>query len=195
MAAGDAAVNTECARGMTGVDMKENPRQDALAAIFMLLAVLPFAATIDEIYVDPFDPGFSARDFPSVVVGAMLVLSVVLLARSIVKARRRKISWIDWRAFIPVLRFVLPMVVIGSLYVWGTILFQYFVPTVLVTVAALGMFGNRGYGRLVAFPCLLALAFHGIFFGLLGLYEPPGTLVQLDPGSVAPFLTEIFSES
>lgn len=68
----------------------------------------------------------------------------------------------------------------GLLYVWLIGLLQYAIPTLFATVAIFVAFGNRGWMRLVLVPLVATALYYTIFFGLLGLYEAPGSLLEYD---------------
>lgn len=160
--------------------MDKSARNDVLAGILIFLVAAVFAAVTGEIFVDPQDPGFSARDFPIGVLTLVTVLAVALVARAVPKLARA-----GWRLYERgesrvVLTYVLPMVVIAFGYVWFNEMFQYPLPTALAAVLALAMFGNRNWPRLVAAPILATLIYYVLFYGLLGLHEAPGTVWEYD---------------
>ena len=158
--------------------MNSTARDDAIAALLMLLVALPFAVATGGIYVDPLDPGFGARDFPIIVIGLMILLAIVLLAQ----AWRRRAGGPAPASgeFGEIGRYLLPMAAIGFLYVWFVDMFQYAVPTFLAGVGSLAMFGNRGWARLAVAPFAATLVYYVLFFGILGLDESPGTVVAFD---------------
>lgn len=160
--------------------MDKTARNDALAAVLVLLVVAPFAATTGDIYVDPLDPGFGAQDFPIGILGLIVILAFVLLFNAVRAMLRDRAPVYEVGETDAMLRYVLPMVVIGFLYVWFIELFQYPLPTLIAAVASLAMFGNRGWGRLVVAPFVATLIYYVLFYGLLGLHEAPGTVWEYD---------------
>lgn len=160
--------------------MNMTARDDAIAALLMLLVALPFAVATGTIYVDPLDPGFGARDFPILVLGLMILLSLVLLAQAARRRRHERGSAEASGEIGEIGRYLLPMAAIGFLYVWFVDMFQYALPTFLAGVGSLAMFGNRGWARLAATPFLATLVYYTLFFGILGLDESPGTVIAYD---------------
>lgn len=161
-------------------DRVDTARKDCLAAVFALAVVTPFAFTIGQIYVDPFDPGFSARDFPIWVVSLIVLFSALLLTRTFLALRNMAVRDLFQMAdgAVIVTR-GLPLLVIALGYIWMTIAFQYLVATIVTTAAVVALFGNRGWRRLVLVPVLLALGCYVLFFELLNLYEPDGTILNV----------------
>jgi len=164
-----------------------NPRADAIAAIALLILVVPFIVTLHEIYIDPFDPGFGARDFPIGVIAAIVILSCVMLIRAVRDMRRQAIPFVDGPALSLLARYVSPVVAIGLGYIWLFTLVQYLVPTALAMCLAMALFGNRGWNRLGLVPIVTALAYYLFFFVLLGLHEFPGKLLSYDGKSFLSF--------
>jgi hypothetical protein len=86
-----------------------------------------------------------------------------------------------WKLYEPdeaslLLKFVVPLVLVGGVYILLMTMFQYPLPTLAATVVALAMFGNRGRIRLLAIPLAGTLVYYVLFYALLGLHEPPGTV-------------------
>lgn len=156
--------------------MNRNARNDAIAGALVLAVVAIFAPAVADIYIDPLDPGFSARDFPIGVLALLGAFAAAMLGRALVVLARS-----GWRLYAPgeaapLLRHVVPMIALGFAYVWFINMFQYPLPTVFATAGALAMYGNRGVARLVAAPVIAALVYYVLFYGILGLYEEPGTV-------------------
>jgi putative tricarboxylic transport membrane protein len=130
---------------------------------------------------DPEDWGIGPRLFPQVVSAAMTLLGLALVGVSLR-------GWLTVRGFseqdaVDLKRFafgVLPLVGMAFLYVALVDWVQFLIPTVVVTAGVLYMFGNRGWVTLGLVPVLTGIAYYVLFFGVLRLYEAPGTLVQLD---------------
>ena len=159
-----------------GKKLDQAARNDAIAGILILLIVFTFASATGEIYVDPLDPGFSARDFPIAVLALITILAVSLLSPAIVALARS-----GWRIYEAgeadnILRFVVPMIAIAFLYVMLIYMFQYPASTFVATIAALTIFGNKGKKRLILIPLIATLIYYLLFYGLLGLFEEPGTV-------------------
>lgn len=158
----------------------KHPRADALAAVVLLIIVVPFMATVHEIYIDPFDPGFGARDFPIGVIAMIIVLSATMLFNSIRELKRQGLPLIDKEALAPVLAFGGMISLLGIAYIWLFTLMQYLMPTALALALIMALFGNRGWVRLGLIPVIAALAYYIFFFVLLDLHEFPGTLIRYD---------------
>lgn len=156
--------------------MNKSARNDAFAGVLILLVTGLFASVTGDIYVDPLDPGFSSIDFPIMVLSLLAILSVVLIARSVPQLMRD-----GWRLYEPgeagsLLKFVVPMAVTGFAYIALIRMFQYPLPTLAATAAALALFGNGGWGRLLIVPLVATLIYYVVFYVVLGLYEPAGTV-------------------
>ena len=162
--------------------MDRAARNDAIAALLMLAVVALFASVTAQIFVDPRDPGFGARDFPVMVLLLMAALALAQGGLALVRLARS-----DWHVYEageagPVLRYLLPMLVLGFVYVWLLELFQYVLPTFCALAASLAIFGNRGAFRLMAVPLIVTVLFYFLFFGVFGLNEPEGVIVSYESG-------------
>jgi len=158
----------------------KSARNDAIGAVLILLVTGLFASVTGDIYVDPLDPGFSSVDFPIMVLTLMTALSVMLLAKALPGLART--GWVLYERgeMEPVLRFVVPLVLIGFTYVWCIAMFQYPLPTLIATIFSLMMFGNRGWYRLLAVPLISTLVYYVLFYALLGLHESPGMVWEYE---------------
>jgi len=157
--------------------MDKSARNDAIAGLIVLAVVAVFGPATSKIFVDPRDPGFSAQDFPIGVLSLMTILALALCARAVVQLARS-----GWQVYEPgeagpLLRYLVPIVALGFVYVWLLELFQYLLPTIGVLSASLAIFGNRGVARLVVVPVVVAVIFYVLFYGIFGLSEPPGTIL------------------
>lgn len=149
-------------------------RNDAIAGMLILLVVCIFASATGEIFEDPLDPGFSARDLPIAVLVLLTILSITLLRSALTELAKT-----GWRIYREgevdcLMRYVVPMMVIASLYVVLMYMFQYPISTFVALSAALVMYGNRGYKRLLVIPFIAVSTYYLMFFGILGLFEEPG---------------------
>lgn len=178
-----------------GANMGASAKKDALTAVLMLLVVIPFAMTTGDIFVDPFDPGFGARDFPIGVIGMIILLAGFMLVRSILEIHHQN-GWFSFSDEIAeTVRFALPLAAIGVFYIWFVDLFQYALPTLLASSAVLALFGNRGVKRLIVVPVVATLIYYGLFFGVLSLQESPGTLLHYDTHRLFGALARLFGAS
>jgi hypothetical protein len=159
-----------------GRKMDKTARNDALSGVLILLVTGAFASVTSDIYVDPLDPGFSSVDFPIMVLSLLTAFSLTLIGKSIPALWRS-----GWKLYEPdeaslLLKFVVPLVLAGGVYIALMTMFQYPLPTFAATVVALVMFDNRGWTRLLVIPLIAALGYYIVFYALLGLHEPPGTV-------------------
>jgi hypothetical protein len=148
--------------------------------VLILAVVAVFAPAVRYIFIDPLDPGFSARDFPVGVLALMAILAGALLVRTL-----PRLAQDGWRLYEageahPLFRYLLPIAALGFLYVWLLDMFQYMLPTVFALSASMAIFGNRGFARLAVTPVLVALIFYVLFYGIFGLSEPEGTVLSYD---------------
>ncbi|MCK5921741.1 MAG: hypothetical protein KAG66_12420 [Methylococcales bacterium] len=156
--------------------MNREARNDAIAGVLILFVVLIFGLSTGKIYVDPLDPGFSARDFPIAILVLITLLAIGLLRKAIVELAKS-----GWRLFErgeanDILRYVVPMVAIAFIYVSLWEMFQYPASTVVAAAAALVVYGNSGIRRLVLAPIIVTGVYYVLFYGILGLFEEPGTV-------------------
>lgn len=164
--------------------MDRAARNDAIAALMMFAVVAVFGSVTSQIFVDPRDPGFGARDFPVMVLVMMTALALGLGGLALVRLARS-----GWRLYEageagPVLLYLLPMLLLGFVYVWLLELFQYVLPTFCALAGSLAIFGNRGAFRLIAVPLIVTALFYILFFGVFGLNEPEGVVLSYESGSV-----------
>ncbi len=156
--------------------MDRSARNDAIAGVLVLLVVGIFASVTGEIYVDPLDPGFGAQDFPIAVLTLIVIFAVGLLGRAGVALARSGWQLYEAGEAADILRYVVPMVAVASLYVLLLYMFQYPLPTFFATIGALAICGNRGFGRLLLAPFLATVIYYVMFYGVLGLFEEPGAV-------------------
>jgi hypothetical protein len=156
--------------------MDKTARNDALAGVLILLVTGVFASVTGDIYVDPLDPGFGSVDFPIMILTLLTAFSLALIAKSIPALRRGGWKLYEPQEAEPLVKFVMPLLIAGGVYIACTTMFQYPLPTIGATAVALAMFGNRGWYRLLAIPLLGTLVYYIVFYALLGLHEPPGTV-------------------
>lgn len=151
-------------------------RNDAIAGILILLIVAIFASATGKIFEDPLDPGFSARDFPIAVLVLLTILSISLLRPAFIALA--KSGWQIYEAGEAdnLLRYIVPMVVIASFYILLIHMFQYPVATFIASIGALIIYGNRGFKRLLIIPLIVTVIYYVVFYGILGLFEEPGTV-------------------
>lgn len=156
--------------------LDRSARNDAIAGILILCIILTFALATGEIFVDPLDPGFSARDFPIAILVLLTLLSISLLRPALIALAKT-----GWRIYEAgeadsVLRYIVPMVAIASFYVLMINMFQYPASTFIASFGALTLYGNRGFKRLIVIPLIATAIYYVLFYGILGLFEEPGTL-------------------
>ena len=156
--------------------MDKTARNDALSGVLILLVTGAFALVTGDIYVDPLDPGFSSVDFPIMILVLLTVFSLALIGKSIPALWRSGWTLYEQHEAVPLLKYVTPLVIVGGLYIAFNMMFQYPLPTFVATVAALAIYGNRGWDRLLLIPALATVAYYIVFFALLGLHEAPGTV-------------------
>ncbi len=160
--------------------------QDALlknllgGLLVLTIALILFVPAVSEIYVDPRDPGFSSRDFPVGVLTLLVLLCLLVLFRPLytILVKRKRWHWHYSQELRDLARHVIPIMTVGFCYAWLISMFQYFLPTFLVAMSSMAIYGNRGVWRLIIIPLFVSALFYLVFFGLLGLYEEPGSVLQ-----------------
>ena len=156
--------------------LDKSAHNDAIAGILILLIIFIFASVTGEIFEDPLDPGFSAKDFPIAILVLLTILSLSLLRPAFTALAKT-----GWRVYEAgeadgLLRYILPMIVIALLYIMLITMFQYPASTFVASFAALMIYGNRGYKRLIVIPLIATVIYYVVFYGVLGLFEEPGTV-------------------
>lgn len=156
--------------------LNNSARNDAIAGILILLIIALFASATGKIFEDPLDPGFSARDFPIAVLVLLTILSISLLRPALIVLA--KSGWQIYEAGEAdnLLRYIVPMVVIASFYILLIHMFQYPVATFFASIGGLIIYGNRGFKRLLIIPLIVTVIYYVVFYGILGLFEEPGTV-------------------
>jgi len=160
--------------------MDQSARNDAVASILIFVIIGVFASVTGQIFVDPMDPGFSARDFPIGVLALLSILALVLFGRSL-----RRLAATGWKLIEPgefrgFLHHLAPIVALGFFYVWLIETFQYALPTFFTLAGALALYGNKGTIRLAVVPFIVTILFYVLFYGIFGLNEASGTLWSYD---------------
>ena len=160
-----------------------SPRAKKIGAAGLVLAVLiPFSFSMGDIYVDPSDPGFGARDVPRLVIGLGMALCLLLLW-SAWGGRDGMAQSLDG-AF-ETLKGPTLVACIAFAYVWAVTAFQYALPTFVLLALLSWYFGCRGWRDLVVIPAIAVTLYYAIFFVLLGIYEEPGSILSYDSYGVS----------
>lgn len=121
------------------------------------------------------------RLLPSIVGTGLLMLSAGLAVHAVSRmavgaAVRGRADPVDLRGFV---RVSAPLLVLLFSYVALLNGFGYLLATVLAAPAAFLLFGNRGPLQVLVLPIMLAVLFYVLFFHLLGMFDPPGTVLDL----------------
>lgn len=160
--------------------MDVSARNDAIASLMVLAVVAVFAPVTSEIFIDPLDPGFTSQDFPIGVLSLMTILALALLARAVVRLAKSGWHLYEPGESGPLLQYLVPIVLLGFLYVWLLEQFQYPLPTFFALSASMAIFGNRGLMRLVVVPIIVTAIFYVLFYGVFGLNEAPGEILSYE---------------
>ncbi len=161
-------------------------------AVLTLAVLVPFSLKISDIYVDPSDPGFGARDFPRLIAVTGIGLALLLLGRVIltwIKGELRLFA--EMRGMAAQLSGPLVVGLAASLYVWAIVLFQYVLPTLAIMIFLIRYFGGRGVVKTVVVPVLAVSFCYLLFFVLLGVFEEPGRLLSYDTYALARDLRQL----
>ena len=121
------------------------------------------------------------RLFPCLVATGLLVLAAVLAATAALKTSGETVgdkgfTTTSWRSFWTV---ALPLTGMLILYVGLFNGFGYLIATLLVAPGAFWLFGCRGPLQVVVLPTALVVAMYLLFFRVLGMFDPPGTILDL----------------
>jgi len=158
--------------------MDKSARDDAIAGMLILLIVAIFSSVTGIIFEDPLDPGFSARDFPIAILVLLSIFSLALLRPALMALSKNGWQLYEAGESDSLLRYIAPMVALALLYILFLDMFQYPVSTFIALVTALIIYGNRGYKRLILIPLIATALYYIVFYGLLGLFEEPGTVLS-----------------
>lgn len=159
-------------------------RADFVSAILMAAIAIVFLLTSNTIEFDPNEPGIGPRAFPVTVSILICLLSLSMMIRAFKPIRNSGWDMVNREELRLFLVWVLPMVAISFAYVLLIDLFQYLLPTIVVTSATLALFGNRGKVWLVVTPIIVSLFYYIVFFGIFRLLEAPGSLLEYDNNDI-----------
>lgn len=147
----------------------------ALVGIFMWWGVVNFD-TEDALFE-------GARLLPSIVGTGLILLAGVLLVSGTEEAEiEKEPTKIDepddygWRGLNTV---AVPLTAIVLIYVGLLSGFGYLIATILISVAFFKLFGNQGIKYGLTFPIVTAIVFYILFFNVLGLFDPPGEILDM----------------
>jgi len=155
-------------------------RADFVSAILMAAIAIIFLLTANTIEFDPSEPGIGPRAFPVTVSILICLLSLSMMIRAFKPMRDSGWDFVNRDELRLFVIWVLPMVAIAFAYVLLIDLFQYLLPTIVITAATLALFGNRGKTWLVVTPILVSLFYYIVFFGVFRLLESPGRVIDFD---------------
>lgn len=155
-------------------------RGDFVSAILMAAVAIVFLQTSNTIEFDPNEPGIGPRAFPVTVSILICLLSLSIMIRAFKPVRDSGWDFVNREELRLFIVWVMPMVAIAFAYVLLIDLFQYLLPTIVVSAATLALFGNRGVVWLVVTPILVSLFYYIVFFGVFRLLEAPGRIIEYD---------------
>lgn len=155
-------------------------RADFVSAIFMAAIAVVFLLTSNTIDFDPNEPGIGPRAFPVTVSILICLLSLSMMIRAFKPVRDSGWDLVNHEELRLFIVWVLPMVAVAFAYVLLIDLFQYLLPTIVISAATLALFGNRGKMWLVVTPVLVGLFYYIVFFGVFRLLETRGAIVDFD---------------
>lgn len=145
---------------------KDQPRTPADTAIGAGLIALGGLAAVGAFAIAPdYDGSTTARIFPLITAAAIFVMGVLLL-RARPAGRNAGEAGSGWAPG--------QMLAVTLGYLWLITKLGYLVSTALAAPAALWVFGVRNPAGLLAAALLCPLAYHVIFFELLGTFPPYG---------------------
>ena len=159
-------------------------RADFISAILMAAFALVFLLTSNTIEYDPNEPGIGPRAFPVTVSILICLLSLGIMLRAFRPVRESGWDLVNREELRLFVVWVLPMVALSFAYVLLIDLFQYLLPTIVVSAATLALFGNRGKVWLVVTPVLVSLFYYIVFFGVFRLLEAPGRILEYDNNTI-----------
>jgi hypothetical protein len=125
-----------------------------------------------------------ARLLPCIVGTGLIILAGVLLASGLGEEKTEKSSDAaneedaddyGWRGLKTV---AIPLTAIVLIYVGLLNGFGYLFATLLVAPAFFKLFGNQGTKHGLVIPIITAIVFYVLFFMVLGLFDPPGEILD-----------------
>lgn len=143
----------------------------ALVALAAFLFVESFG-----IPVEPDDAGLSARFFPQSICGLMAVIGAILAFNG-ARGQAAPDDKTTFNHTIFVAK-VLPLAVLSFVYVWLFKLFGYTTATLITLYIASYLFGVRGKPLMLLSPIMSLLTYY-LFFGLMGVFEPPAQIFDV----------------
>jgi len=155
-------------------------RNEFISGLIMLVVSIVFYIAALKIEADPFGVGLEPYTFPKAICYMILALIALLLVNSGRKLTRNDFRLGDATELRLLYLWVLPMSVISFGYIGLITLVQYPLATAVALSASLAIFGNRGRKWLVIIPCISAIIYYVIFFGVFRLLEPTGLLIEYD---------------
>ena len=155
---------------------RHTARQDMIAGLLLLgLAVFLFNASFG-IPADMDESGIGPRSFPQ---GICILMGLIGGVMALQGARGRTApgdkSSLHMGEFA---RVVLPLIGVSFLCVWLFKLFGYIAATLTTLWIACYLFRVRGKA-LYLLPPAISLIFYYVFFGLMGVFEPPAELFNV----------------
>ncbi|MBN3560823.1 tripartite tricarboxylate transporter TctB family protein [Aliamphritea spongicola] len=164
------------ASSQSGAGASPRGRADLVTGlVIMALAAFFF----NETFAIPFDPeegDISPRFFPQ-----SICLMLGLLGGILAFQGGRGITAPDDNCSFDMQDFlfkVLPLSVLSFVYVWLFQGFGYILATIVTLAIACYLFGVRGL-RLLILPPVVSVIFYYLFFGLMGVFEPPAEIFDL----------------
>lgn len=147
----------------------------ATGLAIVALAVFLFIESLG-IPVDAEDAGLSSRFFPQSICGLMAVLGAILAFNG-ARGQSAPDDKTTFKSNIFISK-VLPLSVLSFAYVWLFQLFGYTTATLITLYIASYLFGVRGRALLILSP-IMSLLFYYLFFGLMGVFEPPAEIFDV----------------
>ncbi|WP_165839987.1 tripartite tricarboxylate transporter TctB family protein [Motiliproteus coralliicola] len=155
---------------------RRTARHDLIAGLVLIaLSLFLFSASFD-IPMESDDDGIGPRFFPQSICMLLAALGLVMA----LQGARKKSAPGDNSIFYGevFVAKVLPLAVLSFVYLWLFVQFGYLLSTLVALYAAFLLFGVRGKG-LVLMPPLMTVLFYYLFFGLMGVFEPPAEIFNL----------------
>jgi len=155
---------------------QRSARHDLVAGlVLMSLGAFMFYASFD-IPLDPDELGIGPRFFPQAICVFITLIGIALSVQSLLHhVAPGDISKFTLANFKMA---PLPLFLINAAYVWMFSAFGYITSTLLALFVCCYLFGVRGKQLMLA-PPILTLVFYYVFFGLMGVFEPPADIFNV----------------
>ncbi len=157
----------------------------AVTAVFLIVGVcfLYFSFTIDESLSGG---GVGPRLVPQVISAILILIASCMLIKdayqywqySQLKQQQNTDDSTQEKLLWSVRLLPLQILLLSAIYVAMFQWFGYLLATVICAIPIYVSFGNRNLFSILVLPAIVIAIFYSVFFGVMGLYDLPGSLID-----------------